>query len=89
MGMFHDLVEVTGWRRPLPEVEQGSVYSRNGPNKSVEEATVLSLCRDHRGIPHVTYQVVVGRDDARWLTSQRTLTLSAFVERYQVPSKAH
>jgi hypothetical protein len=89
MGMFHDLAEVTGWRRRLPEVEKGGVYSRSGPNRSVEQATVLSFCRDHRGIPHVTYQMVVGRDDAPWMSSQRTLTLSAFVERYHVSATAH
>ena len=89
MGMFHDLAEVAGWRRRQPEVEKGGVYSRNGPNSSVAQATVLSLCRDHRGIPHVTYKVVVGRDDAPWLTSQRTLTLAAFAERYSVAAKPH
>ena len=83
MGMFHEIAEVAGWRRPLPEVECGGVYSRSGPNRSLERATVLSLARDHRGIPHVTYEVVVGRADTPWLTSQRTLTLSAFAERYR------
>lgn len=89
MGMFHELAEVAGWRRPLPEVEKGGVYSRSGPNKSIEQATVLSIARDHRGIPHVTYQVVVGREDAHWLSSQRTLTLSSFAERYLVAEKSH
>ena len=89
MGMFHDLVDVAGWRRRLPEVECGGVYSRSAANRSTEQATVLSIARDHRGIPHVVYQVVVGQGESSRLSSQRTLTLSAFADRYRISVKAH
>lgn len=83
MGVFNNLAEAAGLRRIPPQVEAGRVYSCDGPNGTMERATVLSITRDHRGIPHVTYRVVVGRDDVAWLSSQRTLTLASFAARYR------
>lgn len=83
MGVFNNLAEAAGLRRLPPQVDAGGVYSCSGPNGTIERATVLSISQDHRGIPHVTYRVVVGRDDVAWLSSQRTLTLASFAQRYR------
>lgn len=86
MGVLNNLAEATGLRRaPVPKIEKGRVYSCSGPNRSTERATVLSITQDHRGIPHVTYRVVLGRDDVAWLSNQRTLTLESFAARYHRP----
>lgn len=87
--MFQGLAEAAGWRRPQPEVKEGRVYCRTGAGNAYEWATVLSLHKDHRGIPHVTYQVLVGWGETAALTSQRTLTLSSFAERYAINKHHH
>ncbi|MEX0924099.1 MAG: hypothetical protein WD489_03025 [Rhodovibrionaceae bacterium] len=87
--MFEGLAEAAGWRRPLPVVEKGGVYCRNGSDKAYEWATVLAVQQDHRGIPHVTYQALIGWGEGASMTSQRTLTLAAFVKHYGISKQRH
>ena len=60
----------------------GSVFRRVRRDNAVETATVLSIDDDSCGIPHVRYQVSIGRDDNVFDEGPRVLALSSFTEQY-------
>ncbi|MBT5673457.1 MAG: hypothetical protein HOI52_03005 [Rhodospirillales bacterium] len=64
----------------------GSVYRRVHRDRTVETATVLSIGDDSFGIPHVRYQLSIGRSDKHVMEEgPRMLSLSCFAEQYREP----
>ncbi len=62
---------------PLPELKPGDSYRRPRRDRVAETATVLTLCADPVGIPHVRFNVA-GRLEG----GMRILALRAFCEAY-------
>ncbi|HEX9808512.1 MAG TPA: hypothetical protein VGC25_02770 [Alphaproteobacteria bacterium] len=61
----------------------GTVYRRLCRNNTVETATVLAIRDDSFGIPHVRYQLIIGRADNHvFEEGQRVLSLACFAEQY-------
>lgn len=66
-------------------VRVGSVFHVARPGNLVETATVVSVDADSAGIPHVRYQVSIGRSDNHvFEEGPRVLALSCFAEHYNV-----
>ena len=66
-------------------VSAGSVYCVTRPGNLVETATVVSVNDDSFGIPHVRYQVSIGRSDRHvFEEGPRVLALSCFAEHYNL-----
>lgn len=66
-------------------VRAGSVYRIALRDNLVETATVLSVDDDSFGIPHVHYQVRIGRSDNHvFEEGPRMLALSCFAEHYNL-----
>jgi hypothetical protein len=71
-------------RGPLPEVRPGDSYRRPRADRVAETATVLALCADLVGIPHVRFNVAFDHVDAGRLEGgMRILALRSFVEVYR------
>lgn len=68
-----------------PDITIGSVFERNLRENIKELAEVTWLGKDHYGIPHVRFDVVIpGIDETR---DARLLAVKIFQERYaQAPS---
>ena len=67
------------------EVRAGSVYRVACGGNLVETATVLAVDDDPFGIPHVRYQVRIGRSDNHvFEEGPRVLALSCFAEHYNL-----
>ncbi|MDX1485419.1 MAG: hypothetical protein R3229_13170 [Alphaproteobacteria bacterium] len=67
-------------------VRAGSVYRIVRRDNLVETATVLAVGDDSCGIPHVRYQVRIGRADNKvFEEGPRVLALSCFAEHYHEP----
>jgi hypothetical protein len=65
------------------DVREGSVFRVVRSDNMVETARVLSVTSDSCGIPHVSYEVSIGRDDQKVFTEgPRVLSLSSFTELY-------
>jgi hypothetical protein len=54
-------------------------------DNTVETATVLAIDEDSCGIPHVRYQISIGRDHNVIDEGPRVLALSCFTEQYFDP----
>jgi hypothetical protein len=66
-------------------VREGSVFRIAREGNLVETATVLAIDDDTFGIPHVRYQVTIGRSDNYiFEEGQRVLALSCFAEHYNL-----
>lgn len=66
-------------------VRAGSVYRVACAGNLVETATVLAVDDDSFGIPHVHYQVRIGRSDNHvFEEGPRMLALSCFAEHYNL-----
>ncbi len=74
----------TGGNRNL--VRTGGVFRRVGRDNTVVTATVLAIDDDSFGIPHVRYQVSIGREHNFFEEGPRVLALSCFTEQYSEPS---
>jgi len=76
------------FRRPstqaqLPELKPGDSYRRPRRDRVAETATVLTLCADPVGIPHVRFNVAFDHLEAGRLEGgMRILALRAFCEAY-------
>ena len=69
---------------PSPEVKPGDSYCRHHGDRVTETATVLNLCSDLLGIPHVRFNVAFDRTDAgRFEGGLRILALESFVDVYR------
>jgi hypothetical protein len=68
-----------------PEVRPGRVYRYTGGDNVVRIAKVIDVRADTMGIPHVRFEVRVGRGLGRptYLEESRTLTLEAFVSQFR------
>lgn len=65
------------------DVREGSVFRVVRSDNLVETATVLSVSADSCGIPHVSFEVSIGRDDQEVFSEgPRVLSLSSFAELY-------
>lgn len=65
------------------EVREGSVFRVVRSDNMVETAKVLSVTADCCGIPHVSYEVSIGREDQEVSTEgPRVLSLSSFAQHY-------
>ena len=65
------------------DVREGSVFRLVRGDNMVETATVLSVTPDSCGIPHVSYEVSIGRQDHQVFTEgPRVLSLSSFAQHY-------
>lgn len=68
---------------PLPELKPGDSYRRPRRDRVAETATVLTLCADPVGIPHVRFNVAFDHAESGRLESgMRILALKAFCEAY-------
>ncbi len=66
-------------------VRTGGVYRVACGGNLVETATVLAVDDDSFGIPHVRYQVSIGRSDNHvFEKGPRVLALSCFAEHYNL-----
>lgn len=76
------------FRRPstpvqLPELKPGDLYRRPRRDRVAETATVLTLCADPVGIPHVRFNVAFDHvESGRLEGGMRILALRAFCEAY-------
>jgi hypothetical protein len=76
------------FRRPstpaqLPELKPGDSYRRPRRDRVAETATVLTLCADPVGIPHVRFNVAFDHvESGRLEGGMRILALRAFCEAY-------
>jgi hypothetical protein len=76
------------FRRPstpdqLPELKPGDLYRRPRRDRVAETATVLTLCADPVGIPHVRFNVAFDHvESGRLQGGMRILALRAFCETY-------
>jgi len=76
------------FRRPntgdqLPELKPGDLYRRPRRDRVAETATVLTLCADPVGIPHVRFNVAFDHvESGRVEGGMRILALRAFCEAY-------
>jgi hypothetical protein len=69
---------------PSPELKPGDSYCRHHGNRVTETATVLNLCSDLLGIPHVRFNVAFDRvDSGRFEGGLRMLSLESFVDVYR------
>ena len=67
---------------PSPEVKPGDSYCRHHGDRVTETATVLNLCSDLLGIPHVRFNVAFDRTDAgRFEGGLRILALESALGR--------
>lgn len=65
------------------DVREGNVFRVVRSDNMVETARVLSVSPDSCGIPHVSYEVSIGKDDHEVFTEgPRVLSLSSFAELY-------
>ena len=71
-----------GTDRKMNLLRIGSVFRRVRRNNTVETATVLAIDDDSCGIPHVRYQVSIGRDHKVFDEGPRVLAVSSFTEQY-------
>ena len=73
-------------KHPASElVREGSVYRIAREGNLMETATVLEIDDDSFGIPHVRYQVRIGRsDNCVFEEGPRVLALSCFAEHYNL-----
>ena len=68
---------------PLPELKPGDSYRRPRRDRVAETATVLTLCADPVGIPHVRFNVTFDHvESGRLEGGMRILALRAFCEAY-------
>jgi hypothetical protein len=76
------------FRRPstetqLPELKPGDSYRRPRRDRVAETATVLTLCADPVGIPHVRFNIAFDHlESGRLEGGMRILALRAFCEAY-------
>ena len=76
------------FRRPgtgveLPDLKPGDLYRRPRRDRVAETATVLTLCADPVGIPHVRFNVAFDHvESGRIESGMRILALRAFCEAY-------
>lgn len=63
-------------------VRTGSVFRKVWRDNTVETATVLAIDDDSYGIPHVLYQVSIGRHHDVIDEGPRVLALSCFTDQY-------
>jgi len=76
------------FRRPsaeveLPDLKPGDLYRRPRRDRVAETATVLTLCADPVGIPHVRFNVAFDHlESGRLEGGMRILALRAFCEAY-------
>jgi len=65
------------------DVREGNVFRVVRGDNLVETATVLSVSDDSCGIPHVSYELTIGREDrAVFSEGPRVLSLSSFTQHY-------
>ena len=76
------------FRRPIaseqiPELKPGDSYRRPRRDRVAETATVLTLCADTVGIPHVRFNVAFDHvESGRLEGGMRILAVRAFCEAY-------
>jgi hypothetical protein len=81
-------MQLSFFRRPhteaeLPELKPGDSYRRPRRDRVAETATVLTLCADPVGIPHVRFNVAFDHiESGRLEGGMRILALRAFCEAY-------
>ena len=67
-----------------PAVEKGCIYRRVRADRMVETAKVIDIHRDSLGIPHVRFQVTLGRvDGVPQCDGPRMLSLATFMQQYR------
>ncbi len=77
------------FRRPnsqkvSPELKPGELYRRPRADRVAETATVLGLCSDLLGIPHVRFNLAYDRPDSgHFEGGLRILALPSFIETYR------
>lgn len=63
-------------------VRAGCQYSRKVRGMGLETARVLSVAADHRGIPHIRYELIFERQQQRFVDGPRMLSLDTFQRTY-------
>jgi hypothetical protein len=67
-------------RQTGQEIAAGAVFERPRANNVTERVTVVSIAKDHAGIPHVRFRISFsGYDD---VFETRTLALTEFKQQY-------
>ena len=64
--------------KPTKDITVGSVFRHRLPGSTIETATVLGVENDFMGIPHVIYDVTVGKSGIEAYCDRRTLALQSF-----------
>jgi len=64
------------------QIVSGAIFAAK-QGAMMERAEILSVGKDHFGIPHVRYQLELKRGCNRPTVVQRTLALSSFRDRYR------
>ncbi len=75
----------------LEEIQEGSTYRRYLADYSIETAEVLTIKDDAFGIPHVRYDVMIGRSSDSSLAHDgtRILALETFAEKFVEKIASH
>ena len=78
------LTDLLGLARRQIEVRPGSTFRRSGPGNWVETAKVCNVAVDPLGIPHVTYDLMIERNQLRldMIPDRRTLNLRSFRDHF-------
>ena len=68
-------------------LKAGSIFRRRRDDATEETAKVLSVSTDSLGIPHVRYEIEIGRRGAqtRFRDGPRVLALQSFIGAYRDP----
>lgn len=80
-----DMIERLFRREPkFKAIQAGSIYRRYLADNTVETAEVLTIKDDPFGIPHVRYDVMIGRASDAHLAHDgtRILSLESFAEQF-------
>ena len=69
---------------PPPEIKAGALYRRRGSRDMIETARVTAVGPDAMGIPHVRFDVLVERTQARrtGFADRRILSLQTFSDSF-------
>jgi len=63
------------------EIAEGAVFERPRANNVTERVTVVSIAKDHAGIPHVRFRISFSGYDNN--ANMRTLALAEFKQQYR------
>jgi hypothetical protein len=65
------------------DIPVGAVYRHRLSGNAIETATVLGVEKDFMGIPHVVYELAVGKSGLPTYCDRRTLSLESFANYFE------